>query len=219
MPGLPAGHEYHFVEIEQVGHLAGGNQVAVVDGVERPTHDSQSTPMHDWPAYWSILPQFRSRQLPASLSEQPLIRQHDWLFLSLCVIILVSFRVRSRSSPTGRDWVSRPSPVTPRRAAWPTGDTRGQCGAMPASVSTVLVDTSVAVAPVVADHDHHEDTFQALRGRTLGLAGHAAFERRTLATVAKLLAHTFPATRFLGAGAAMSLLPELAPAEIAGGAV
>lgn len=41
---------------------------------------------------------------------------------------------------------------------------------MPASVSTVLVDTSVAVAPVVADHDHHEDTFQALRGRTLGLA-------------------------------------------------
>lgn len=77
---------------------------------------------------------------------------------------------------------------------------------MPASVSTVLVDTSVAVAPVVADHDHHEDTFQALRGRTLGLAGHAAFERRTLATVAKLLAHTFPATRFLGAGAAMSLL-------------
>lgn len=90
---------------------------------------------------------------------------------------------------------------------------------MPARVSTVLVDTSVAVAPVVADHDHHEDTFQALRGRTLGLAGHAAFERRTLATVAKLLAHTFPATRFLGAGAAMSLLPELAPAEIAGGAV
>lgn len=60
---------------------------------------------------------------------------------------------------------------------------------MPASVSTVLVDTSVAVTPVVADHDHHEDTFQALRGRTLGLAGHAAFERRTLATVAKLLAH------------------------------
>lgn len=70
---------------------------------------------------------------------------------------------------------------------------------MPASVSTVLVDTSVAVAPVVADHDHHEDTFQALRGRTLGLAGHAAFERRTLATVAKLLAHTFPATFAPGA--------------------
>ncbi|CCK60532.1 hypothetical protein [Mycobacterium canetti] len=90
---------------------------------------------------------------------------------------------------------------------------------MPASASTVLVDTSVAVALAVTDHDHHEDAFQALRGRTLGLAGHAAFARRTPATVAKLLAHTFPATRFLGARAAMSLLPELAPAEIAGGAV
>ncbi|AGL27873.1 hypothetical protein J113_16840 [Mycobacterium tuberculosis CAS/NITR204] len=67
-------------------------------------------------------------------------------------------------------------------------------------------------------HDHHEDTFQALRGRTLGLAGHAAFELHAGDRV-ELLAHTFPATRFLGAGAAMSLLPELAPAEIAGGAV
>ncbi|BBX97216.1 type II toxin-antitoxin system VapC family toxin [Mycobacterium lacus] len=102
---------------------------------------------------------------------------------------------------------------------------------MPASGSTVLVDTSVAVALVVADHDHHEDTFQALRGRTLGLAGHAAFEtfsvltrlpppaRRTPATVAKLLTRTFPETRFLGPRAATSLLTGLGAAEIAGGAV
>jgi predicted nucleic acid-binding protein len=40
---------------------------------------------------------------------------------------------------------------------------------------TILVDTSVAVALVVADHALHEQTFRAFRGRTLGLAGHAAF--------------------------------------------
>ena len=104
---------------------------------------------------------------------------------------------------------------------------------MPTSARTaaVLVDTSVAVALVVADHDHHEDTFQALRGRTLGLAGHAAFEtfsvltrlpppaRRTPATVAKLLANTFPETRFLGSRAAASLLTMLGSAGIAGGSV
>jgi predicted nucleic acid-binding protein len=96
---------------------------------------------------------------------------------------------------------------------------------------TVLVDTSVAVALVVADHDHHEDTFQALRGRTLGLAGHAAFEtfsvltrlpppaRRTPATVAHLLAKTFRETRFLGPGAAASLTAALGAAGIAGGSV
>lgn len=89
---------------------------------------------------------------------------------------------------------------------------------MPASVSTVLVDTSVAVAPVVADHDHHEDTFKRYvaapsvwPGTRLLNAGRWRPWRSCL--------HTFPATRFLGAGAAMSLLPELAPAEIAGGAV
>ena len=49
---------------------------------------------------------------------------------------------------------------------------------MPANgrTATVLVDTSVAVPLTVADHDHHESTFTALRGRALGLAGHAAFE-------------------------------------------
>ena len=40
----------------------------------------------------------------------------------------------------------------------------------------VLVDTSAAVALVVADHEHHEATAAALDGRRLGLAGHAAFE-------------------------------------------
>ena len=104
---------------------------------------------------------------------------------------------------------------------------------MPANARTaaVLVDTSVAVALVVADHDHHEDTFQALRGRTLGLAGHAAFEtfsvltrlpppaRRTPTTVTQLLANTFPETRFLGTRAAASLVTMLGATGIAGGSV
>jgi len=104
---------------------------------------------------------------------------------------------------------------------------------MPTSgrTATLLLDTSAAVALVVADHDHHEETFQALRGRELGLAGHAAFEtlsvltrlpppaRRTPATVTKMLAKTFPETRFLGTRAAASLLPTLGAIGIAGGSV
>lgn len=104
---------------------------------------------------------------------------------------------------------------------------------MPASGKSgaLLVDTSVAVALVVADHAQHEQTFAALSGRTLGLAGHAAFEtfsvltrlpppaRRTPATVAKLLAHTFPETKFLGSKAATALLGELGQTGVAGGAV
>jgi predicted nucleic acid-binding protein len=105
--------------------------------------------------------------------------------------------------------------------------------AMPASGKgpAVLVDTSVAVALTVADHEHHDATFGALASRRLGLAGHAAFEtfsvltrlpppaRRTPATVARLLTASFPHSRFLGAEAAVALLAELQNAEIAGGAV
>jgi predicted nucleic acid-binding protein len=105
--------------------------------------------------------------------------------------------------------------------------------AMPARGSTpeFLVDTSVAVALTVADHEHHDRTVAALGDHRLGLAGHAAFEtfsvltrlptpaRRTPATVGRLLAASFPHTRFLGAEAAASLLAELASANIGGGAV
>jgi predicted nucleic acid-binding protein len=104
---------------------------------------------------------------------------------------------------------------------------------MPARGNTpeFLVDTSVAVALTVADHEHHETTSAALGGRRLGLAGHAAFEtfsvltrlptpaRRAPATVARLLAGSFPHTRFLSAQAAASLLADLASLGIAGGAV
>jgi len=78
----------------------------------------------------------------------------------------------------------------------------------------LLVDTSVAVALAVRDHEHHQAVLDRLSGRRLGLAGHAAFEtfsvlsrlpppgRRTAATVARLLAANFPNSRFLGADAA-----------------
>ncbi len=97
--------------------------------------------------------------------------------------------------------------------------------------SDLLVDTSVAVALVVGDHEHHLKTLEALAGRRLGLAGHAAFEtfsvltrlpppaRRTPATVARLLASDFPHTRFLGTEAAVALFGRLPDAGIAGGSV
>ncbi|HXH58774.1 type II toxin-antitoxin system VapC family toxin [Iamia sp.] len=94
-----------------------------------------------------------------------------------------------------------------------------------------LVDTSVAVAFVVADHDHHEMVVEALSGRRLGLAGHAAFEtfsvltrlpaplRRVPASLDRLLATNFPHSRFLGPEGAALLLTRLAAAGIAGGSV
>jgi predicted nucleic acid-binding protein len=99
------------------------------------------------------------------------------------------------------------------------------------STPEFLVDTSVAVALTVADHEHHDTTFAALGDRRLGLAGHAAFEtfsiltrlptpaRRTPTTVARLLAGSFPHTRFLSAQTAASLLAKLAISGIAGGTV
>jgi predicted nucleic acid-binding protein len=95
----------------------------------------------------------------------------------------------------------------------------------------VLVDTSVAVALVVADHEHHAATSRAIARSHVGLAGHAAFEtfsvltrlpppaRRTPQVVARLLQASFPATRFLGARDAEALLGRLGELGIAGGAV
>lgn len=94
-----------------------------------------------------------------------------------------------------------------------------------------LVDTSVAVALVVADHEHHASVVDDLGALRLGLAGHAAFEtfsvltrlpspaRRPPAVVHRLLAQNFPASRYLPADVARRLLAELAMAGIAGGAV
>jgi predicted nucleic acid-binding protein len=95
----------------------------------------------------------------------------------------------------------------------------------------LLVDTSVAVALVVADHEHHAATTRAVGRYRLGLAGHAAFEtysvltrlpapaRRSPEVVARVLDASFPATRFLGARDTETLLGHLAGLGIAGGAV
>src|SRR3990170_4369874 len=94
-----------------------------------------------------------------------------------------------------------------------------------------LLDTSTAVALVVEDHDAHVATLDALRGRRLGLAGHAWFEtysvltrlpaglRRSPADNLRLLARNFPASGFLGEAEAADLGGELAGLGISGGAV
>jgi predicted nucleic acid-binding protein len=102
---------------------------------------------------------------------------------------------------------------------------------MTARPPDLLVDTSVSVPLVVADHDHHTTVIHEVGGLHLGLAGHAAFEtfsvltrlpppaRRTPGSVQRLLEQNFPATRFLPADAAERLQGELAALGIAGGAV
>lgn len=89
---------------------------------------------------------------------------------------------------------------------------------MPTAAEPWLVDTSAAVAMLVADHEQHEQTFAALSGRQLGLCGHAAFESYSVLTrlpgvqrlsppvARRLLTANFPQTRHLGAEAARALL-------------
>ena len=95
----------------------------------------------------------------------------------------------------------------------------------------VFLDTSAAVALVVEDHEAHVTALEAVRGRRLGLAGHAWFEtysvltrlppglRRSPSEVARLLTHDFPETRFLGERQTAALRRELADLAISGGAV
>jgi len=94
-----------------------------------------------------------------------------------------------------------------------------------------LLDTSTAVALVVEDHDAHVATLDAVRGRRLGLAGHAWFEtysvltrlppglRRSPADALRLLARNFPASGFLGEAEAADLGGDMARLGISGGAV
>ena len=94
-----------------------------------------------------------------------------------------------------------------------------------------LLDTSTAIALMVEDHEAHAATLEAVRGRRLGLAGHAWFEtysvltrlpaglRRSPADVERVLAHNFPASGFLGEAEAAALGSELARLGVSGGAV
>ena len=105
--------------------------------------------------------------------------------------------------------------------------------AMPtrSSAPDLLVDTSVAVALVVSDHEQHAATTRALGKRRLGLAGHAAFEtfsvltrlpppaRRTPAAAARILMANFQESRFLSAKGSVALMARLVDEGIAGGSV
>ncbi|MCY7417492.1 MAG: type II toxin-antitoxin system VapC family toxin [Chloroflexi bacterium] len=94
-----------------------------------------------------------------------------------------------------------------------------------------LLDTSIAVALMVADHADHAHVIEVTRGMRLGLAGHAWFEtysvltrmpaglRRSPADIRRLLAHDFHGSWFLDVAAAVALTDELARLRIAGGAV
>lgn len=98
-------------------------------------------------------------------------------------------------------------------------------------VPDVLVDTSVAVAMVVADHEHHVSTLEAIGGRRTGLAGHAAFEtfsvltrlpapaRRTPEVLGRLMAANFPRNCYLSTEGAHALLDRMVEAGVAGGSV
>lgn len=104
-------------------------------------------------------------------------------------------------------------------------------GRRPRRPPDLLVDTSAAVALVVADHEFHAATNEALDGRRLGLAGHAAFETFSVLTrlppparvtphaAAEVLATNFPETRHLAAGRSATLLRWLAEHGVAGGSV
>lgn len=106
----------------------------------------------------------------------------------------------------------------------------GLC-AMPASAEPLLLDTSAAVALLVADHPAHQEVLSATAQRPLGLSGHAAFEtysvltrlpgplRRSAATVSSLIALNFPETRFLPVQAHSRFLRRLADIGFAGGSV
>jgi predicted nucleic acid-binding protein len=97
--------------------------------------------------------------------------------------------------------------------------------------ASVLLDTSAAVALVVEDHEDHAAMLQAVRGRRLGLAGHAWFEtysvltrlpgprRRSPGDAIRILAHDFPASAFLGEREAVALSRDLARLGVSGGAV
>lgn len=94
-----------------------------------------------------------------------------------------------------------------------------------------LVDTSVAVALCVMDHEGRDACRAVVDGHRIGLAGHAAWEtfsvltrlpapaRLTPDAVGRILAANFPATRFLGQKATGALHERLATLGISGGSV
>ncbi len=95
----------------------------------------------------------------------------------------------------------------------------------------LLLDTSAAIALIVEDHEAHEATLLAARGRRLGLAGHAWFEtysvltrlpaglRRSPDDAVHVLTADFPASVFLSEVDAAALARELSRSGVSGGSV
>ena len=95
----------------------------------------------------------------------------------------------------------------------------------------VLLDTSVAVALLVEDHQAHDVCRSAIRGYDLGLAGHAVFEtisvlsrmpgssRRSVSVVHRALTKSFPNSHFLSAQGTREVATAVADLGIGGGAV
>jgi predicted nucleic acid-binding protein len=102
---------------------------------------------------------------------------------------------------------------------------------LPANAEVLLLDTSAAIAYVDPDHPFHVAVRQAVRGRQLGLAGHAQFEtfsvltrlpppkRQSAGSALRLIAAEFPESRFLEASEQAALLTEFAAEGVLGGAV
>ncbi|MFM8894901.1 MAG: type II toxin-antitoxin system VapC family toxin [Actinomycetales bacterium] len=95
----------------------------------------------------------------------------------------------------------------------------------------LLLDTSVAVALLLEDHEAHRTCRDAVRGQQLGLAGHALMEtmsvlsrlpgaqRRSVGAVFSAIEHSFPNTRFLSAEGTRTAASDLASLGISGGSV
>lgn len=102
---------------------------------------------------------------------------------------------------------------------------------MTPNAEPLLLDTSAAIAYVDPDHVAHDAVRNATAGRSLGLAGHAAFETLSVLTrlpapkrisgadAVRLIRRSFPEPRFLDPSTAGRLLEEFAERGVIGGAV
>jgi toxin FitB len=100
-----------------------------------------------------------------------------------------------------------------------------------AEPSRVLLDTSIAVALLVKDHEAHSVCRAAIRGLDLGLAGHAIFEtmsvisrlpgssRRSTSLVLRAVTESFPNSHYLSAERTRDVATAVADLGIGGGAV
>lgn len=100
---------------------------------------------------------------------------------------------------------------------------------MPTSAEPLLLDTSAAIALVQPNHAKHPKVRAAVRGRDLGLSGHAEWEtysvltrlpapqRLTPTTALRLIRANFPHTKHLPVSRAASALEELIQLDLSGG--